>query len=86
MGPASVDFAPVAARRAPSIGIHDAIAKIIRVGLGLKADDVVSAETAEESADRQALHSQHPAPAKEYDGKSQSGSRSPFRAKNAPWE
>src|ERR1019366_6052723 len=43
---ASVDLAPVATCDPPSIGIHEAIAKIIGVGLGLKPNDVVSPEAA----------------------------------------
>ena len=45
--PPAVNLAPIAARGSPRIGGDDAIAEIIGVGLGLKTNDIIGAEAAQ---------------------------------------
>jgi len=47
--PAAVDFAPIAAGDPARIGAHDAVAEIIGVALGLKTNDVIGPEGAQDS-------------------------------------
>ena len=47
--PAAVDLAPIAAGDSARIGTHDAVAEIIRVGLGLKTNDIIGSKRAKDA-------------------------------------